>query len=161
MDLLIRKAVPKDSDTLTKYYIEFKSGHAQYVPKFFLEHRKITNSFESIRSAVKGMILNKGGLFFVVEADGKIVGFAYGEVRTDKRTVFPEMVVGEIKNLWIKDKYRGNRISSKLKDKYLNWFKEKGCDYVLIEVLQKNPANKIYEKWGFEPYLEKLVKPIK
>jgi len=161
MDLLIRKAVLSDSDTLTKYYVDFKSGHAQYAPKFFLEYRKKINSFESIKRAVNEMICNNGGLFFVVEAAGELVGFAYGEVRVDKRAVFPDMVVGEIKNLWLKKEVRGNGISSKLKDKYLNWFKEKCCDYVLIEVLQKNPANKIYEKWGFEPYLEKLVKPLK
>ena len=117
-------------------------------------------SLGSIKKEIAKMIKDKNGLFLVVEKANKIYGIGYVTAKKDKRIVYPGVMAGEVKELWLKEEVRGQGISSKMKDIFMAWFKEKKCELVRIEVLSANPASKIYANWGFTSYVETFAKKI-
>lgn len=55
--------------------------------------------------------------------------------------------------LFVLEKFRGQGISTKLKDKGFAWLRRKGIQFVILNVLEKSRTPQaIYRKWGFTPF---------
>lgn len=97
----------------------------------------------------------KNGKFYIVEIDGKIIGFIQGII--DQNTSDPLYCLthksgahGWIGELYVDEKSRGQGIAKKLVNKINEYFKEQGCMGVRLFVLaNNNGAIKAYKKIGF------------
>ena len=69
--------------------------------------------------------------------------------------------IGIISDLYIKKNFRNRRISSKLKDRFIEWFKEKGIRFIAAPLYPDNKfAHSLTKKWGFVDYKLEVRKKI-
>ena len=69
---------------------------------------------------------------------------------------------GEITELVISKKARNNGIGSKLMDRMEEYFKSKGCEYIIVDVFAYNEnAIKFYSKNGYHSRMYTDIKKIK
>ena len=125
------------------------------------QFRREKRSDDEITNFLLGRIRSPESLFLLAEnEEGKIVGFSLGEIDTNNHPVFESVKRGNLKFLWIEPNFRGQGLASKLRDEIFTWFKENGCRYIRTSVLNRNPAKKFYEKWGFSESLTVMIKEI-
>lgn len=88
--------------------------------------------------------LDKGAIVIAI-LDHKIVGYLAGIIEEDLYERF-----GHIGELFISKEFRNKGISTKLKDKFISFLKDKNIDLCRIDVNPDNPAQEAYKKWGFK-----------
>lgn len=94
------------------------------------------------KKAFEEALDNRNSCFFAAEQNGKFVGFA------GLYSVFGE---GYIYNIAVCDNCRGKGIGTALMQKLLDYSKEKGLEFLSLEVRYSNAsAIKLYEKCGFK-----------
>lgn len=81
---------------------------------------------------------------FVLEVDGKVVGFINVGLSSDKAYE----KCGEIYALYIIDAYKGNGYGKKLFNTGIKELKDMQCDKMIIGCLQENKSNEFYEHMG-------------
>jgi GNAT superfamily N-acetyltransferase len=97
---------------------------------------------------------------FVVEEDNELLGYAW------INTYFleylkPNKKVGYINEFFLTEKARGRKISTKLMNEIMRWFKEKNIEFVSLCVFSGNKeVVEIYKKFGFEPFSTYMRKKI-
>ncbi len=157
---MIRKATLSDLDDLIKLLVLFKRDLTNYVPDDLKVFRKKEKPISLIRESVKEELENKKGLFLVIEEKKELIGFGYGTINEYVHMLFEPVRHGMLNHIWIKENFRGKGFSSMLKDRLFDWFVDNDCKYVKLLVLDINPAKEIYENWGFELYLDSMIKVI-
>jgi ribosomal protein S18 acetylase RimI-like enzyme len=157
----IRKAELSDSKELVEKFISFKKEFDLVVTKFFQNKRSELKPFEEIEEYIQKNISDPNRLFLVaIEAD-KIIGFACGSVETDERPIFPNLLMGKLRTIWVSQEHRGKGVASQLRDKLFAFFKEKNVDYIeIITMCGNKNSNSMYKKWGFENHLNSYVKGV-
>ena len=96
---------------------------------------------------MKRMIRSNNGIVFLVESEGKPIG--YPTVLIQKNIpIFKLEKYGEILDMYVKKEFRGRGVSKELKDKRLLWLKSKNIQKVTLKVLAKNFNAKKYIKNG-------------
>ena len=86
----------------------------------------------------------KGKRFIGIRENKKIVAILSGSIQKA-----PKGQVGYIDNIFVSKPYRKRGYATILRDEFYRWLREKGIRYCKLDVLAKNPAKDIYEKWGF------------
>lgn len=121
--------VVEENRILQKY-----SSQAVYKVKFTKElfERMFKNNFG----------INK--VFLGIKEDNRIVAIISGCIKPA-----PNGDVGYIDNMFVSKKYYGKGYATILRDEFYKWLKGKKIKYCQLEVLAKNPAKEIYDKWGF------------
>ena len=109
---------------------------------------------------LKYQIRSSNVFIYVAKINGKVVGYIEGNCSKQDST-FINKKVGRFNNVVVTKNKRGLGISKLLYSELKKWFKEKGCEIEELDVLVKNPAKKIYEKWGYRPVYVDMRKPIK
>ncbi len=159
----IRKAINEDVDELVKLYILYNKDLEKITPKRnqYFNKKKVTYNFE-IKKSITKTLKDKSSIILIVEENGKLVGTVSGWVTEIKSDLFNDTTkFGYLQYLFVLPKYRNKGLSSKLKNKLFDWFKEKGCNFIRLDVASTNPAIKAYEKWGFEVDSLKMIKQLK
>ena len=125
----IFKLVEEENKILQRY-----SSQPIYKVKFTKElfERLFNNNF------------GKRKAFFGIEEKDKIVAILSGYIKTVSKGD-----VGYIDNIYVSKKYSGKGYATILRDKFYKWLKSEKIIYCQLDVLNKNPSRKIYEKWGF------------
>lgn len=104
----------------------------------------------------------KEGTFYVALDQEKVVGFIVGTIRrpTKEDLLGAEPAVnGRVTELYVDKDYRGKGLATKLMVKIEQALKEKGCNYIWVEVFAPNqPPRKLYQKLG---YAERDIDMIK
>ena len=77
--------------------------------------------------------------------DSKIIGYLAGIIEEDLYERF-----GHIGEVFISKNFRNKGISTKLKDKFIEFLKSKKINLCRIDVNQNNLAKEAYKKWGFK-----------
>ena len=108
---------------------------------------------------------NKNGKVYVLVDDQKIVGFVGGiiiEVGIDPDDFdCKSHRMGRITDLFLSEKYRGFGYGAKLMNTLENYFKEKGCYKINIEVFGPNvDSYNFYKKHGYSDRNIDLAKVI-
>jgi GNAT superfamily N-acetyltransferase len=104
------------------------------------------------KKLIKNAIYSRNGLVLVSEIDNIIVGYLLLTIRKNF-PIFKLKKYGKLQTIFIEEKYRNKKISTKLINRALEWCKEKGLSRVSLDVLPKNlHAIEVYQKWGFTPY---------
>lgn len=88
--------------------------------------------------------LTKGCMVIAI-LDFKIVGYLAGIIEEDLYERF-----GHIGEVFISKSFRNKEISTKLKDKFIEFLKAKNINLCRIDVNPDNTAQEAYKKWGFK-----------
>jgi len=162
--VLIRKANLKDAPFIVELYKEYNEEHdserIKETPQLkpYLELKE--NAQEIIKKNVLKDIVSVKSAFFIAELNGSFVGFIEVGVGSFPNEYKIEKA-GHIYVLFVKKENRSKSISSKLKVAAYKWIKQKGINYVRINVVGNNiKAHQIYKKWGFIDYLALKIRKI-
>lgn len=126
---MIYKLALEENRVLGKY-----ASHPVYKVKF---SRKL---FEKLFKSY----FQKNHFFYGIKEDGRIVAIISGYIKP-----VANGNIGYIDNMFVSKRYLGRGYATILKDEFFKWLKTKKINYCQLEVLNKNPAKKIYKKWGF------------
>lgn len=147
MNVLIRKATPKDLVKIQKLGTELMVSEMRFEPSY-------KKDWYFSEEGTKYLIKEIGGrnhICFVAESDNQLVGYASCKVITDdtSRTV----KIAELDNLVVSEQYRSHGIGHKLVSAFSQWAKSKEATKLKVIVNAHNSfAIKFYENTGFEDY---------
>lgn len=113
-----------------------------------------------IKLSFKRDILKKNSKFLVMEDEGKLIGYIFGEIRDDSHPLFKVPKSGELNDLAVLKEYQGKKIASQLWKKLLEWFVRNNCKIITLSVNYNNQAREIYENWGFEKFYLRMIKKL-
>ena len=88
--------------------------------------------------------INKGCIVVAI-VDFKIIGYLAGIIEEDLYERF-----GHIGEVFVSKEFRNKGISTKLKDKFIEFLKSKKINLCRIDVNPDNIAQEAYKKWGFK-----------
>ena len=151
--ITIRTARLADVPTVTKLWDEFMKYQANLVarenPRARLSWTRRPNSLPSYAKWARKNIRSSTGNVLIAEVDGKVAGYSLIYVLT-LPPVFRIHRLGHIGELFVKEKYRGLGVSSKLYEEAAKWFRRKRLQHLSLVVIKGNDLpHSIYEKWGF------------
>lgn len=158
--MIIKKAGAKDIDKLVDLMIDFKEALNPSVLDFMKKYRVEHRPRSEIRNSVFNEITNPRGLFLVAKekrTSREFMGFCYITKEEWKHMVFTPVLKGTLQHIYIDSEHRGKGLASKFHEKAMEWFKDNGCEFVSLRVLDVNPAHDIYKKWGFKDSMEEMV----
>ena len=162
--ITIREAKIKDSATITELAKEFMNYHDETVIKNnilmkpYLDKKK--NHSAIFRKFLDKNIRSRNAVVFIAEADGIPAGYSLNYIKKNV-PIFKMEKIGYISDLFVKKEYRGNNISTKLKDCAMQWFRSKGINHISLCVYNDNEfAHSIYKRWGFINYHVEMRRKI-
>lgn len=107
----------------------------------------------------------KNGKFYVACDGEKLIGGIVGvhEENSPQLTVEQgERKCGRVSELFVEEEYRGQGIGKMLMEKMENYFRETGCDDIMIESIFPNKnAQGFYKSLGYKERSVELLKELK
>ena len=103
---------------------------------------------------------NSYSKFYVFEDKGKIVAYIYGFIKDAPSHIKVHKKIGYLEACVVKDEYRGKKISKKLTEQLLAWFKLKGVNLVELGVYANNDSISVWQKLGFKHHHVTMRKEI-
>jgi len=162
--LAVREAGFKDIPEIVGLWTEFMALHDKIVlgrnKKLgpYIAKRKAAS--DNYRNFLQEKLKSKKGTVFLAEVDGKPAGFTL-VFEKDEIPIFEIKKIGYVSDLFVKEEFRGLGISSKLRDKAINWFKKKGLKHMSIGLYNDNEfAHSVYKRWGFFDYKVEMRRQI-
>jgi len=155
MEVKIRKVKAGDWPVMKKTMEDIWKYHR---PLF----RKIDSSFEAFaRSTPKKKFIKwtrqRNSYFILAESSKKPIGYLLA--RVDKDPANPKISFGKLTQIFVIPRYRGKGVSDLLWQDVLKWFKSRRVDFLQLYVTVNNKhAIEVYKKWGFKPYMIRMVK---
>ncbi len=160
MEIAIRQYQPSDRSSL----IALMSAFNQYIQSIdgIQRTRYLENSSEYFTDKMIGLChTNLGNIYVACDSD-KIIGFVSGYVAEqdqDEKMETISAIPGVIGELFVSDRYRGQRTGKQLLAKIENYLKSRSCTIVRFTVFAPNgTARQFYERAG---YIERLISMIK
>jgi GNAT superfamily N-acetyltransferase len=139
----IRPATLDDYERVIEMYIDFIG-----------EDRYSNHDNDSFKEVIE----SPTNYFYVVEVDGKLVGFANMSTRRVVRYPIP---IAELDELYIDPEYRKQGVGKELMLKIETTARQKGCYRVYIESASKfTTAHKFYEGIGYTNYGYHFIKNL-
>lgn len=160
----VRKAQLKDLDDLIDSWERFMKIHNQIVHEANSQFKEDVvlkkNAPEIFRRYLKKSIRSHDSEVFIAEDKAKLAGFIIVNIR-DYIPVYEMDKLGYIDVLFVEEEFQEKGLGSKLKDKAMEWFKEKNLrkTYLLVDIANKK-AHRIYKKWGFLDYHVEMRKKV-
>lgn len=162
--MLIRESTQRDIPKIVDLWVKFMEEHDTLIigenpalKDFELKDAKMAESYGKFLAQNIG---SKNGAVFLAEESGNIAGYTLVYVK-DEIPIYQNKKLGYISDLYVREKFRHKAISSALKNKALEWFRERGIIFVSIAVSPDNKlAHSIYRKWGFMDYKTDMRKKI-
>jgi len=164
MAITIREANLKDVPQIVELWIKFMGEHDEIVihgnPEFKEHVAKDTSVGESYRIFLQSHIESTEGVVFMAMKESAIIGYILIFIK-DEIPIYKNKRLGYIGDLYIKKDFRSQGLSSKLKDKSLEWFKKKEVKFIAVPVSPSNKqAYSVYKKWGFLDYTIEMRREI-
>lgn len=105
---------------------------------------------------IRELIESDKAQFLVAEADHKIVGCGFGQIRKDAYWSVNKQV-GYIGLMFVDEQWRNQGIGRLVISALLSWFKENNIFDVRLKVYEENhDAVKAYKKCGFKDYVKEM-----
>lgn len=157
----IRKATLKDVGQIAVVFKDYETASVGYISKKYQYLRKKKGPLnQKIRLAIIKDIKHKHSRFLVMEDNDKIVGYIFGTIKNDKHPLFNPPKTGELDTIAVLKSYRGRGIASQLWKELLAWFKREKCKFITLSVNYNNPAQEIYQNWGFEIFYLRMIRKL-
>ena len=104
------------------------------------------------------------GLIYVVENEGRIVGFIAGVILKQSKEELFECIptkAGRIIELFIDEQTRGQGVGTRLMEKMEECFRQNGCDVSRVKVFEPNvKAHNFYRKLGYQDRTIDMMKKL-
>ena len=140
---MIRPATPADIPELEELWRAF-AAEVPEPPYVVVDERK---ELEELHALVRE------GIAFVAEGDGRLAGFALAQRRGPRH--------GFLSDVYVRPEARQAGVARALVREVATVLREQGAEVLELDVLASNGgARAVYDRWGFEPVLLRLVKPI-
>jgi len=153
----IREARYADIDTIITLWHELMDDQRAKIQQHQHEHRfdfeEKTQSERMFRRFIKQLLRTDQGAVFLAEDKKQPVG--YLQIHISKNIpLFQLEKLGELNDIYVRAPWRGQGISSQLKDEAVRWCKKHNIKKVMLKVLPSNPhARQAYEAWGFSAFI--------
>jgi len=162
--MIIKKANSGDIPKIVDLWLEFMKEHDQIIinENSLLKEYEIKdeNMEDSYSGFLKSNFESEDGAIFIAEENGEIIGYTLFFIK-DEIPIYKNKKIGYISDLYVKKDFRNKGISSKLKDKSIEWFKEKGIKFISAPLYPDNKfAHSLTKKWGFVDYKVEVRKKI-
>jgi GNAT superfamily N-acetyltransferase len=143
----------KLEEEFDRHYVNLGVGE-QYVRVPFTEQT------ETDKKKDFSEYLTKDGFFLFAKEGDEYAGYIFGKCK-DTSYSYKIRNIGYLDSTIVAEKYRGQGISTKMKDLFFDWLRSKDVTICQIHVNAKNPETlNIYKKWGFEVDELRLWKKI-
>jgi ribosomal protein S18 acetylase RimI-like enzyme len=154
MDLIIRRAKPKDAKGLARLYLQFWEPHRNVDPLIKMKNK---NNFKSLLTIARKEIKRRNLYIFVAVRGEKVVGFL--EVLIKKNDEYHKIRnYGYFSSAVTHRDHRGQGIAKALTIAGLNFLKAKGIEYVRANVYNSNKiAMRTWQRLGFKPQSTMLI----
>ena len=124
--------------------------HPDYRDKMFLyDYQEVVN--------------NNGKVYLAIEHD-KAIGLIMGTIIKYNEQDYLDYTcpkAGEITELVVSKKVRGNKIGTSLINKLEEYFKKEGCKWIHVDVFSYNDKGKnFYQKYGYHTRMDQMVKKV-
>lgn len=147
----IRKAKLKDIKRVTEYGISLLKQHYGF-DSYFAPAKNVHKVY---RKFFKSCIYSKNRNLLVAEENGKIVGYAVGELGS-RPPVFKIRRFGFISDVFVEKNFRKQGISKQFLLGLKKWFKSKKLKHIELTIHVKNAiGKKAWTKYGFKDYIIK------
>lgn len=141
---MIRQATEGDREALHELYRAFED-ELPPLPDY------IGHSTEQELEEVDEILAD--GLAFLAEDDGGPVGFVLGRLRERGR--------GVLSDIYVRPDARRRGRARELTQALVSALRERGATWMSLSVEPGNTtAKRVYERWGFEHYLESMTAPV-
>ncbi len=149
MEGLIRNARRGDADMLVQLWLEMMDQHALWDARF----RFGEGASREFQRRITGMIRSPRACVLVAEVQGRVVGFATGEL-TSRPETYPDGSYGFISELFVREEYRNRGIGTALVQQVLEWMRKRGVTVVELLAAERNADGRAFwEHLGFEAFL--------
>lgn len=116
----------------------------------------VANLLEQVKEA--------DGIIYIASHENNPVGMIAGVIQKSSKEDEVESITsttGGILELIVQKEYRGKNIGSLLMKKMEEYFQNKNCDVICVEVFAPNiKTHDFYEKFGYEDRLVTMIKKI-
>lgn len=162
--MIIKKATLGDVPKIVDLWIEFMEEHDYIIISENSNLRgyeiKDKEMKKTQRKFLKSHIKSTKGDVFIAEENGGVVGYTLIFIK-DEIPIYKNKKIGYISDLYVKKGFRNRGISSKFKDKSMEWFKKRGVRFIAVPVYPANKlAHSVYKNWGFLDYKLEMRKKI-
>ena len=147
MPLLIRKAEPRDTETLGRLGAMLMRTHYAFDPQRFLAPGHGTEA--GYGSFLRGVLESPDDIIFVAEQDGAIAGYVYAalEPLSWKELRGP---AGFIHDVAIADPFRRSGVATRLMKAAIDWLRSRGAPRVILGTAAQNAsAQALFHRLGF------------
>lgn len=156
--MTIRKARRSDLNIIVSLWKAFMKHQRETIArdKVLLPFARMKPDMaKHFASWARKKIGSRDGVIFLAETDGgQAVGYSLFLTFTVPPMFSAVDKLGVLGYLFVLEKFRGQGISTKLKDEGFAWLRRKGIQFVMLTVLEKNRTPQaIYKKWGFAPFV--------
>lgn len=157
----IRIYKPGDRQSVIRCEAELQD-HIQKLDSLGRERPKADFDSERYMETIFRQVEEGGGQIFVAEEAGQIIGFIAGTINQDSEAEQIESYPtkdGKILELIVLSDHRGKRIGVQLMEIMEVYFKEKGCNGVLVDCFGPNKGTyEFYKKCGYDDRLISMLK---
>lgn len=162
--MIIKKADSNRVNEIVDLWLEFMDEHDKIIindnPVLKNYESKDKNMGESYKEFLKSYIESDKGIVYLAEENEEIIGYTLIFIKNEI-PIYENKKVGYISDLYVKKDFRKKGISTQLKDRSLEWFKDKGIKIIAVPMYPDNKhAHSLYKKWGFIDYKFELRKII-
>lgn len=162
MNYQIKDYQEKYRDQVIKHFENFQDYLIAMDPDKRL--RRMPGYGKNVLNSELEDIKEKGGIFYVAVEDEKVFGFVVGMFiklsKQDLQGTYPA-IMGRIEELYVDPNFREQGIGTKLMDKIEEYFKQKGCQYIWVEVFKPNiRTHELYQRLGYEDRDIEMIKKL-
>lgn len=153
--VVIRKATQTDLESILVLFDQLSLSDLPYDKNVDVDWAHTPDGKDYLIKKIK----ETNGVCFVAEIKKKIVGYL---VAVKKEVPgYRLVVVADLENLVIDEKFRGQKIGKKLVDIFLSWAKGIGAKRVSVNVFSGNEKGvKFYKREGFSAFETILEKEL-
>lgn len=150
----IRKPNDQDIEQVTKYGLILLKQHSDLDP-YFTPLKTVDVLY---RKYLEGFLDSADKLLLVAEKNGKLMGYAAGEIQT-RPPLFEITKNGYINDVFVDEEFRKRGIANMFLKELKTWFKSKDIQYIELSVHAKNEiGKKTWAKFGFDAFeIKELV----
>ena len=149
--MIIRKAKLKDVEVVAAFAVKLFKAHAAW-DRFFTPSKDVD---KVCREFIKRCVYSRNRYLLVAEEDGKVIGYALGEV-VGRPPSSKIRKIGFISDVYVEESFRRGGVGKQFVFEFYKWFKSKKLQYIEMTVHVKNTVGKkAWAKYGFETCMEK------
>nr|GGG71959.1 acetyltransferase [Virgibacillus oceani] len=142
--MIIREATLSDAEGVAKVHVDcWRTTYKDIISDDFLDNL----SYEQRTKLWISNISRDDNYIFIVEIEGKIIGFADGG--SEKSGKYPDYD-GDVTSIYILEEYQGHGIGKKLLTRLFDKFKTLKLGSSIVKVLEENGSCRFYEAMGAE-----------